>query len=200
MQRLFVLCLCFAATTAWSQTPHAETKKRPGTSMQPIYNPFDQPIDYGMGMEMGMDDMMGMDMGMGAEQKPSQDELFRANLPRAIQILKEAKTPENKSTLQGYIREAFEQRYDRMMSQRQKDIERLRNSLAELESDLKRRTAAKDRVVQLQLQSVQLAAEGLLQLDDLQGVGRGNEGNEGYGGGGEMGYGGMDGGMGFQSR
>ncbi|MGB7328632.1 MAG: hypothetical protein WBD31_27390 [Rubripirellula sp.] len=185
MQRLLALCLCFAATTAWSQDAPS------------IYNPFDQPIDDGMEMGgMGMDVDMGMGMSMEVEQLPDQDELFRANLPRAIEMLKEAKTPENKSTLQGYIREAFEQRYDRMMSQRQKDIERLRNSLAELESDLKRRTAAKDRVVQLQLQSVQLAAEGLLQLDDLQGIGRGSEG---YGGG-DMGYGGMDSGMGFQQR
>jgi hypothetical protein len=170
MKYAFTICLCLVVTNAWSQTPPAKAKK-------PLANPFDQPIDDGMEM-MGDDMGMGMDMGMGGmgggmgmEAKPSADELFRANLPRAIQQLKQSKTPEQRAALQKFIREAFEQRYDRMMKDRKKDIDRLRKSLSELESDLQRRSAAKDRVVQLQLQSVQLAAEGLLELNDLQGAG-----------------------------
>ncbi|QDT13817.1 hypothetical protein [Planctomycetes bacterium K23_9] len=173
MKFLLAVCLCLATSSVWSQAPPADAKK-------PIANPFDQPIGdgglgggmdmgMGMGMDMGMD--MGMGGGMGMEVKPSPDQLFRANLPRAIQQLKKSKTAEERTALQKYIRQAFDQRYDRMMEDRKKDIARLRKSLTELESDLQRRTAAKDRVVGLQLQSVQLAAEGLLELNDLQGVG-----------------------------
>lgn len=176
MKYLLAVCMCLATSTVWSQAPPAKAK-------QPIANPFEQAIDEGYGMEMDMG-MMGMD-DMGMETKPSADELFRANLPRAIQQLKKSKTPEERTALQKYIRQAFEQRYDRMMADRKQDIARLRKSLTELESDLQRRTAAKDRVVGLQLQSVQLAAEGLLELNDLQGMGSSGE----MGGGMDMGMG-----------
>ncbi|TWU06389.1 hypothetical protein [Stieleria varia] len=186
MKYLLTVCLCLVAATARSQDA-------PAKPAETIANPFDQPIEDTGGYEMmdGYGSGM-MEMGMGMEAAPSPDDMFRANLPRAIEQLKRSKTPEERAALQNYIREAFENRYDRMMNDRKKDIERLRASLAELESDLRRRTAAKDRVVQLQLQSVQLAAEGLLELNDLQGVGGQNVGGPGMGSGsyeGSMGMG-----------
>ena len=166
MKYAIAVCICFVATPVWSQAPPAKVDK---SIVNPFHYTIEQDDDMGMGMgDMGMDDMMGM--GMDVDMGPTEDELFRANLPLAIEQLKQSKTPEQRATYQLYIREAFEQRYDRMMAERKQDIERLRKSLNELESDLTRRSAAKDRVVKLQLQSVQLAAEGLLEMNDLQGV------------------------------
>ncbi len=174
-----------------------ETSSKP---KPPIPNPFEQPtvmaggeMEDDMGMDMSMDMAMGMSMGMGdmggmeMDMEPSADELFRVNLSRAIAQLKKAKTDEERAVLQKYIREAFEQRYDRMMTQRKEDIQRLSTSLTALQRDLKRRIAAKDRVIGLQLQSVQLAAEDLLDLNDLQGMNE-NRGRD-VDGGGQMGGG-----------
>lgn len=141
-----------------------------------IPNPFARPTSTGFAMEMGMgymeDEMMEMDdfeMDM-MDDGPSPDQVFRLGLQRAIQSLKKAKTDEESEVLRGYVRTAFSDRYDRLIASRKKDLDKLKRSVAKLESDLKRREAAKDRVVQLQLQSVQLAAEGLLELGELQGV------------------------------
>ncbi len=144
-----------------------------------IVNPFDSklfPGGDGMGMMAGMggqnDIAEMMTGGMGeAEFGPSADDLFRQGLQRAIYSLNAAQTDEQKEIIRGYIREAFEDRYLKMISERKRDLEKLKASVAKLESDLERREAAKDRVVQVQMQSVQLAAEGLLELGDLQGVG-----------------------------
>lgn len=164
------------------------------TDKQPKFpNPFAKPAGAAMEMmgagaefEYGMEDMMEMGgmkdemggmagMGMGYGQ-PSPNELFRRGLQRAIHSLKKAKSDEESEALRGYVRAAFSERYDKMISGRKRDIERLKTSIAKLESDLKRRETAKERVVQLQLQSVQLAAEGLLDLRELQGVAVGGGG------------------------
>lgn len=169
-------------------------------------NPFDLPArNAGSMSDMGsgdMEGMMGMEasggygmesdmMGMGG-YAPADP--FQRGLQRAIEMLRKARSPTDKATLEGYIRKALEDRYAAMLQKRKKELEQLKASLAKLESDWKRRAGAKDRVVQVQMQSVQLAAEGLLDLNQGQasmgfpagggfaGSEYGNEG--GYGGGG----------------
>ena len=151
-----------------------------------------------MGLGGGMDSMGGMgfgrmedemmEMGMGMEYtEVMPDELFRHGLQRAIHSLKNAKSDKESETLRGYVRAAFSDRYDKMIADRTRDIARLKENVAKLEGDLKRREAAKERVVHLQLQSVQLAAEGLLDLGELQGIPVGGRGRgPGYGGGGDF--------------
>ena len=159
--------------------------KTPDANSPRVPNPFEvQPAAGGMGMGMGMnmgfeEGFSGMEMdygGVGMEDmmveigsEISPDQQFRQGLQRAIQALKKATTDNEKETLHGYIRDAFEDRYAKMITARRRDLDKLKQSVAKLESDLKRREAAKDRVVQVQMQSVQLAAEGLLELGELQG-------------------------------
>ena len=132
----------------------------------------------GMGMEMEgtmedeMEDMMDMGMGMGGYGGPSPEQIFRQGLQRAIVALRKATNDDTKETLRGHIRNAFEERYEKMITARKQDIARLKQSVAKLEAEMKRREAAKDRVVQLQLQSVQLAAEGILEPNELLPAGR----------------------------
>ncbi|TWT84314.1 hypothetical protein CA13_57910 [Planctomycetes bacterium CA13] len=222
--RFFVIAaLSLVATIGICQTE--ESKKTPSSKVvesTAVPNPFDIPPGssdmmgmggmyggeisdrMGGGMDGGMDlgsmdsgSMGGYDMGgYGMEAPPPNlEQQFRQGLQRAITMLRQAKSDQQKEKLREYIRGAFEAKYDRMMAQRQKDLDELRKGIEKLESELKRRGEAKDRVVQLQLQSVQLAAEGLLDPGDLQGSG-GNATVEGGGyGGGGYGGGGMGGGM-----
>lgn len=181
----FVLLMTFAicSTAAFAQDDVPSTdqtrSRRQRNAPKPLMNPFDPKYQAsggsGMmeGMDMGMDSMGGMDdmgMGMGEmgmeEYAPSPDELFRDGMARAIVALKKANSDKTKETIRGYIRSALNKRYDRQMTDRKKDITRLREAIADLERDLSRRVAAKDRVVELQLQSAQLAAEGLLDVED----------------------------------
>lgn len=121
----------------------------------------------GPGMVMGMG-MGGMEMGgMEGYAASSPEQLFGEGLQRAIRALRLANNDQTKETLRRHIRTAFEERYERMIATRKKDIARLKRSVAKLEAEMQRREAAKDRVVQLQLQSVQLAAEGILEPNEL---------------------------------
>lgn len=129
--------------------------------------------DYGGG-GMGMDEMhggmgsgpAGMMGGMaGGGALAKEERLFRAGLQRAIAALQQVKTEDEKKTLIGYVQIAFQQRYDRSIKQRRQELDRIKERVAKLEVDLKRRQAAKNRVIEVQLQSVQLAAEGLLELN-----------------------------------
>ena len=161
------------------------------------------------GMEE-MSDMMGGMMGgmMGAPSRDNAERVFQRGLQRAIIALGKAKTDRERETLRGYVRQALDERYRKMISARQKELDRLSASVARLKADLKRREHAKDRVIEVQMQSVQLAAEGLLQLGELSGArndagggmggGYGSEGFDagGYGGGGGMGGDDYDGGYG----
>ncbi len=158
----------------------------PAAAAPAVGDPFDikaaEHNAMGEGMEMGYGEMGGMEemYGMGMDASPSPDELFRLGLQRAITALKKAKTEPEKTALQGFIRKAFSERYDRSIKRRKRDLDRLKEQIAKLEQELGRREAAKERVIQLQLESVQLASEGLLELNELQGVRYG--GGEEYGG------------------
>ncbi len=201
MRNFASIVLVFTATTVWAQ--ERETQSNPSDAIAAeqsragkIPNPFDagglgggmEMMDSGMGdveemmgaaMDMGMGGMGGMGMGMGGM---SGVDRFQLGLQRAIKMLGNAKTESHRTVLQGYIRDALETRYEDIIAKRRKDLERLKRSVAELEDELNRREAAKDRVVGVQMQSVQLAAEGLLNLTDLQGVSR----SPGYSAGGDM--------------
>lgn len=151
------------------------TKKIRERKTDVVPNPFAQPQRGGMmGMEMMMgmgEEEMEMDMEMGGmsgmSSGPSPEQVFREGLQRAIIALRKAKSDDTREMLRGHIREAFEKRYETMIAARRKDIARLKQSVANLEAEMQRRAVAKDRVVQLQLQSVQLAAEGILEPNEL---------------------------------
>ena len=182
MRTLFAMLLISIAAPLQAQSTkdrpvangYYQVKPASDIAASDIANPFQTPVT--------LDDMDGMDMGSmsmsmgdmsdphGAPAAPTAEVVFNVRLQRAIEILKSSKDAGKKKALQGFIKDAFSQRYDQMMSVRNQDITRLRKRLATLEADHQRRVAAKERVVQLQLQSVQLAAEGLLDLNDIQGV------------------------------
>ena len=189
MRTLFAMLLISIAAPLQAQSTkdrpvangYYQVKPASDIAASDIANPFQTPVTLddmddmdGMDMDMGMD-MGSMSMGdmsdpHGAPAAPTAEVVFNVRLQRAIEILKSSKDAGKKKALQGFIKDAFSQRYDQMMSARNQDITRLRKRLATLEADHQRRVAAKERVVQLQLQSVQLAAEGLLDLNDIQGV------------------------------
>lgn len=214
MRYVWLLGLTVIASSAWSQNdpliaqfgkdPNAVEQQATGgnlaTETRPVPNPFKQPAPAGGGMGMGMEMGYGGEMSgfggmeeamMGMEMYSEQEtpnHQFRRGLQRAIRALKNAKSAPESDALRGYVRDAFAERYDKMIADRKRDIEKLKKNISKLEQDLDRREAAKDRVVQLQLQSVQLAAEGLLDLSELQGVAAGGQ-SPGYG---EGGYGAME--------
>ena len=121
--------------------------------------------------DVGMDSGMGMEMSgmsaMGGGSGIAESDLFRARMKIAIKRLRDAKTDAEKTQLMSFTETALQTRYDQMIEKRETEITQLKASIAKLEADLKRRAAAKDRVVKLQMQSAILAAEGLLDLDTI---------------------------------
>ena len=139
--------------------------------------------------DMGMDSMMYEDMsygdmGGGSEPAFSNEQLFRYRLRTAISQISDAENADEKAALLKYTQAALQEQYDAMIARRTRDLNRLQEKLTRLEEDLRKRAAAKDRVVKLQMQSVILAAEGLLDLNSLQ-----SSGNNGYDGEMDMGMG-----------
>jgi predicted outer membrane protein len=189
MRTILALALTCLVSSAWSQD-EPPIRKQAATEAT-VQNPFEIADVMGAegmagmgmmggGMEMGMMSAMGGGegmgemgmggMGMGMGGMPDPNAKFRHGLQTAIRMIQLAKSEEEKTVLRNFVREAFENRYDEMLASRQKDLEELRKGIKRLEQEIQRRGAAKERVVQLQLQSVQLAAEGLLDTSDLQGL------------------------------
>lgn len=171
-------------------------------ALSPPPNPFqaasdsmsDMDMEMGMEMEGGgmggppagemmMEDMMMGGMGGGMMAAPNPEDVFQNGLQRAIRTLRKTDNPQHKTALKGYIKTALEQRYTRMIEMRRQELQRLRDQLTNLDKDLQRRQAAKNRVIEVQMKSVELAAEGLLELGDLQRRESGEEVYGGYGGG-----------------
>ncbi len=173
------------SATPGSDADDTSAKKRPGK----VLNPFDRSLGlrgmrsmgmmgYGKedeGMEMYMEgmEMEDMDMGMEmdvmsgmmmGESRPTEDQLFQAGLQRAITALRIAKSENEKKQLLSYIRHAFTVRYEQTIARRRDELKKIKDRVAELESELVRREAAKSRVLEVQMQSVQLAAEGLMEI------------------------------------
>ncbi len=191
---LFVMP-AFAQETA---DPASSTTATPAVS---VANPFDLNLQSSSMESMGMGSGYGMDMGtdtgmdtvlgssmmgrydiIGDEPPISDEKLFRYRLRTAISQISEAKGADEKAALLKYTQTALQEQYDAMIARRTKDVDRLKERLAKLDADLQKRAAAKDRVVKLQMQSVILAAEGLLDLNGLQ-SGSSNSGgmSDGYG-------------------
>ena len=175
----FVLCLLFLLSSsslllAQARDSNLLQKKRDMN----VVNPFDlaakQSQDEFGGMEGEMMAMGGAEememggMGGGFGSVDHESRQFRRGLEIAITMLRKENDPQKRKKLQQYVRDAFDNRYTQMITKRKKDIARLQASLQKLENDLKRRESAKSRVIELQMQSVQLAAEGILELQDIQ--------------------------------
>lgn len=155
------------------------------TTAVQVANPFELTLQPSsavqsemMGMDMASMDMDASSMGMAmmdGEPAVPDDELFRYRLRTAISQISDSESAADKAAILKYTQTALQDQYDLMIARRKKDLERLKERLAMLEADLQKRAAAKDRVVKLQMQSVILAAEGLLDLNSLQSQPSSNE-------------------------
>lgn len=209
IKSLILSPVLFIALAIPALTQDAATTAPPSATTKPIDNPFDDlangeggMMGGGMGgmMAGGMDGSMGMgmaeaggdmygggmggygmDMGMGGSGV-SPEENFRLALRKAISKLSSSQSDEEKASLMRYTQDALQQQYDKMIQRRRDELNRLKQSLAKLETDLQKREAAKDRVIKLQMQTVTLAAEGLLDLNTIQPSAEGYEPSNGYGG------------------
>ncbi len=130
-----------------SADPFAGEDDAPRPTTRQFRDPFDINVDAeGLG---GEEDHAVMEM-MSGSQGPSHDDRFRIGLQKAITALKKAKSDQERKALEGFIVQAFSDRYDRIIASRKKDLERLKKQIASLEQDLSRREAAKSRVIQVQ--------------------------------------------------
>lgn len=116
-------------------------------------------MEMGSGMEMGM----GMMGGMPAAAAPTPSELFQQALQRAVQRLRSAKTEEEKQELLELVRSALSERYEQALTQREQELDDLEQRLQKLRTDLERRRQAQQKVIDVQLQTVELAGEGLVE-------------------------------------
>lgn len=142
----------------------------------------------------------GMKGGYGGwVPPPTEEQRFQLGIRRVVKSLEQAETEEEKERLLELGRKGLELQYQRKLNERKAELEKLRRQLEQLETDYGRRVQAMPRIIDLQLESLKLASEGLLNLEDVIGRGRrgypGGYGNEmgGYGmdyGGGMKGYGG----------
>ena len=142
----------------------------------------------GGGMDMGMGGG-GMDGMMGADFEPDPEQVFRQGLQRAIRALSKARNDEQRDILKGYVKKALEERYARMINSRRQELDRLKAQISKLEQDLVRRESAAKRVIEVQMQSVELASEGLLEFGELRSPGMGPGIAPGMNGGAGMGMG-----------
>lgn len=176
-------------------------------------NPFEMPSEaggYGGYGEMGGypgggggygGGMMGEGYGeMGGYGGGSPPDPFRAGLDRLLDMLREAKSEAEKKQLMEYAREALAKRYKQQLERREAEISDLERRLDALRQEQQRRNDAAERIVDLQMRSLELAAEGLLERDQVITVdspperrGRTNRRRGGAG----AGYGEMGGGYGM---
>lgn len=96
---------------------------------------------------------------------------FKHALAMLIDQLAAAESSTAKSTLLGYAREALTERYTEQIELRRKEISRLEGRLKELKEDLAKRSARAEQVVNLQLNSLELASEGLIDHDQVMKLG-----------------------------
>jgi len=92
---------------------------------------------------------------------------FKHALSMVIEQLASAETSSAKKTLLGYAREALTERYTEQIELRRKEISRLEMRLKELKEDLAKRSARAEQVVNLQINSLELASEGLIDRDQV---------------------------------
>ncbi len=131
---------------------------------------------YPGGMGMGAGGMPGMPGGgmsgggMGGfamSARTRKDLAFQNGLVRTLEQLKKTTDPEEKKVLLQYARDAFSKRYQEQLKERATTIESLERKLNQLKEDHKRRADATERIVDLQMKSLDLVAEGLLDSQQL---------------------------------
>lgn len=114
----------------------------------------------GAGGYSGAGGYAGGDYGQAA----SPSELFQKAVRDSVQRLAQAKTEAEKQQLLEAVRTAFHERYQQAIAQRQRELNRIEKQLQQLREDLERRRAAEQKVVEVQLRTIELAGEGLVQL------------------------------------
>lgn len=106
--------------------------------------------------------------GGGMSSEPSPSDLFQTAVRNSVQRLARAKTDAEKQKLLETVRSAFHERYQQAIAQRQGELDRLEQQLQQLRQDLERRRAAEQKIVEVQLRTVELAGEGLVELSSQQ--------------------------------
>jgi hypothetical protein len=115
--------------------------------------------DYGNGMGgMGDGPMIGPD-GKVISMK---DYRFMTGLGTLLDRLSKASSDSQIQQLKESARKAFKARYAEQLQARESKIAELEAQIADLKIEQQRRADAADRVVDLQMQSLELAAEGLM--------------------------------------
>lgn len=129
--------------------------------------------------------------GGGASPYGGRPDPFRAGLARLLDMLPKAKSEEEKKQLLEYAREALTKRYQQQLENREREIRNLELRLTALRDEQQRRSDAAERIIELQMKSLELAAEGLLERDQVINISprRQRTGASPYGGGGSP-YGG----------
>lgn len=80
---------------------------------------------------------------------------------QAQQALAAASSPEERERVQAKLREALNQQFDADMQQREKELEGIRQRVAEMSRLLEKRSAAKEQIIELRLQVLAQDADGL---------------------------------------
>ena len=106
--------------------------------------------------------------GYGGEGQLSPSQLFQQAIQVAVMRLAQAESDAQKQKLLEVVRGAFNERYEQAIARRQQQLEQLEKQLQQLREDLERRRSAQQKVVEVQLRTVELAGEGLVELSSKQ--------------------------------
>jgi hypothetical protein len=85
----------------------------------------------------------------------------QAQAVQAQQALAAASSPEERERVQAKLREVLNQQFDADMQQREKELEGIRQRVAEMTRLLEKRSAAKEQIIELRLQVLAQDADGL---------------------------------------
>ncbi len=114
----------------------------------------------GMSGGYGSASMESMGSGYGSSTDP-EAEMFHASLRKGISYLKNAKTNEERKSMEGQIKQALSDRFERQLAKREQEVAAIEERIKKLKEELARRRATAARVVDVQMETVRLAAEGI---------------------------------------
>lgn len=89
--------------------------------------------------------------------------LFQQAVRQTVKRLAAASTEAEKRKLLDLVRAAFNERYERAIATRQQELDELEQRLQALRADLDHRREAQEKVVDVQVRTVELAGEGLVE-------------------------------------
>lgn len=92
---------------------------------------------------------------------------IQRGLIRIIEALPNATSAEDKNKLLQWAKKGLKARYEIRLRERQERIDDLQKQLDVLKAEYERRTKATDRIVSVQLESLKLAAEGLVSTREI---------------------------------